>query len=69
MEIGLAVLQEQLSNVKDDTNQILTSQVVTNARLRQLEIWQNRVIGGMAALLFLVTLITPFAIYGMSELI
>ena len=68
MEVGLAVLQEQLTNVKRDTNQILNSQVLTNTRLRQLEIWQNRVIGGMAALFSVVVVLTPFAVFGMAKL-
>lgn len=65
LEGAVLVVQNQMHDIKSDTEEIIRHVKETNGRVGNLETWQNRVIGGAVALLALVG--AYGAVYGVID--
>lgn len=53
MEQAVATLTERIVPIKRDTEEIIRHVRETNSRVIHLEVWQNRVIGAVGVVMFL----------------
>lgn len=69
-KITLEVLDERLTNFfrenKEDHNSLIAQTTKTNGRVNKLELWQNRIIGGM---IIVDIIVVPVAIYLFTKIV